>query len=1499
MVDAIEAEILELLESREDPLLSWGVVDGGFTYAELCNHVGNVLSAHQDPTSPEDVIDELRQKGMLYEDHSIGQPRWRTRNGEGLRLLARMRQIFPNGGQNPQDAWRQGTSLVADFRYARRARAYPKRDRARQEAVDGLEGASEVYRRVVDAMTLRGSKHAELSGFQVRATRQVLTALREKISTATVVGAGTGSGKTMAFYLPAFAHLAALRDASSWTRALAVYPRNELLKDQLNTAFVTACRLDQLWRETNKRPMTIGVLNKDTPNKSANILDKRSYYASWTRGPRGFRCPQFTCPGDGYSPCGGDLFWSEKDIRADVELLTCGTCNRGFDNTVLVLTRKRMGTRPPDLLFTTTEGLNRGLSNLALRKLFGIDVAKKPRLMLLDEIHTYSGTTGAQAAMVLRRWHHALQSPVTFVGLSATLSNPVRHMADLTGVEDGLVTNIEPAPEEMEYEGAEYLVALRSDPTSGASVLSTTIQTAMLLPRILDSPSSRLSKGLLGTKAFVFTDDLDVTNRLFFYLLDAEGQRYRNRKREQFKEPLAALRAPGQHNPSDKRRAGQSWDLPLDLGHPLNHKGLTVSRTTSQDSGVDAESQLVVATASLEVGFDDPAVGAVLQHKAPRGVAPFLQRKGRAGRNRGMRPYTVVVLSDYGRDRAAYEAWDTLFDPVLPELVLPIRNRAVLRMQATLAMLDWLAEQLRPKHPYAHMWRDLKGLTDPKYPDNRKVQQTAADVLELLLHDQALQRSLRLWVEGALQISEKLAAEILWHPPRPVVLAAVPALLRRLRSEWAVASSDMLITGKDVMGGTPLPDFFPENLFSELALPEGQVTVPSQSNKPQEREKNAMGMAQMLREFAPGRVSRRFATHILEHRHWIPIPFDQRETVVALDSVLELHHREEVATVEIEGTPTAIPVVRPDQVALSLAPGDLKDSSNAVMVWRSEFLERGRGLVARIPSSDLIGRILPEARFFLHAQNSHVEVRRVAIESEANLLFSPNNEARVTTRFSLDGEQIGLGAVYDVDGLRLKVNLPQEFSPPEEVDASLRSAWFQYLMTSDEALLEQANKFQLEWLHQTVECMLLMSAVTSGTSLPEAYQKVRNSFAARLSETLHAMFRSPDVEDTGNTTITRVGGRLNALLSDQKVINRLDHLTEQVWNPDPERFHSWLRQRVLATLGQAALWAARDICPEHDPDGIIVDVEPGYSPDGNPRRDEVWLTESSVGGGGFIEALASRVRPDPRRFLRLVSRALQPSSTELLDAHLRRIVRYITTNSDWSDLVSDYRGSATQEKRVANLNRIRAQLRTSGIQGAEQTVVSGLANRLLRPGSNSQTDQALRTIVDEWEAAEKRLGLEISPRTWAYLMRDRQDLAPGLSLAAGAGERQRIDAVQSLLWPRGWAVRANALQSWNPYADNLPAAADLVRGLFTATAETIDVTLPGADGLVRTRLADHGSAQLAARPEDAAALANMLVDLSVHAVETDFLQVHPRIVEIDHRPDGSIVASLELAEVAA
>ena len=51
-----------------------------------------------------------------------------------------------------------------------------------------------------------------------------------------------------------------------------------------------------------------------------------------------------------------------------------------------------------------------------------------PRLVLLDEVHIYEGTTGAQNAILMRRLRHVVDRPITWVGLSATLLNADRFL---------------------------------------------------------------------------------------------------------------------------------------------------------------------------------------------------------------------------------------------------------------------------------------------------------------------------------------------------------------------------------------------------------------------------------------------------------------------------------------------------------------------------------------------------------------------------------------------------------------------------------------------------------------------------------------------------------------------------------------------------------------------------------------------------------------------------------------------------------------------------------------------------------------------------------------------------------------------------------------------------------------------------------------------------------------------------------------------------------------
>ena len=187
-----------------------------------------------------------------------------------------------------------------------------------------------------------------------------------------------------------------------------------------------------------------------------------------------------------------------------------------------------------------------------------------------------------------------------------------------------------------------------------------------------------------------------MTNRLFDDLKDAEGWDVFNRNNPT-KSSLAKLREKDIAD-DNRYRDGQDWRVLQEIGHNLSELSadakLKISRTSSQDIGVDSSSSVIVATASLEVGFNDPTVGVIVQHKSPHNWANFLQRKGRAGRKRGMRPFMITTLSDFGRDRVAFSHYEQFFEPVVSAERLPISNRYILKIQATVTLFDWLSKKI-------------------------------------------------------------------------------------------------------------------------------------------------------------------------------------------------------------------------------------------------------------------------------------------------------------------------------------------------------------------------------------------------------------------------------------------------------------------------------------------------------------------------------------------------------------------------------------------------------------------------------------------------------------------------------------------------------------------------------------------------------------------------------------------------------------------------------------
>ena len=95
----------------------------------------------------------------------------------------------------------------------------------------------------------------DLARFQVDATKKANKyAEREAKDAAMLISAGTGGGKTLAFYVPVLSKIteAILNDqiTSDYVKSLAIYPRNELLKDQFTEVYREVRRLDQLLQNT-------------------------------------------------------------------------------------------------------------------------------------------------------------------------------------------------------------------------------------------------------------------------------------------------------------------------------------------------------------------------------------------------------------------------------------------------------------------------------------------------------------------------------------------------------------------------------------------------------------------------------------------------------------------------------------------------------------------------------------------------------------------------------------------------------------------------------------------------------------------------------------------------------------------------------------------------------------------------------------------------------------------------------------------------------------------------------------------------------------------------------------------------------------------------------------------------------------------------------------------------------------------------------------------------
>jgi len=1495
-VDQLALALLDRLEALEHRLLVWSHTDGYFERSELTEVAEDVISSAGECEEAQTVIDRLRDRALLYELNASGETVFRTRFAEAIRLFASLRQLFGEGD------WATAPRLVADYRLNIRPRRYPARNQSIQDLlaeVTARRPLKPLEREILRALSSREGEALLLARFQTEAAALLLGDSGGQTQ-GTIICAGTGTGKTLAFYLPCLAKVAGKLSSDAWVQALAIYPRNELLKDQFSEACGFIRKIKSTVRSAKGRGIRIGAFFGLTPHTASEDSLVR---AGWTKQSNGYICPYLRCP-----QCERDLLWRAADVSAGVERLFCSACSVEVPADEVLLTRRSLQNTPPDLLFTTTEMLNRHMSTHGCRELLGVDRGRQraPHMMLLDEVHTYRGTHGAHVAHLLRRWRHAVRYPVHFVGLSATLSDPQGFMAQMIGVSGGAITPVFAATD-MEDEGREYNLVLRGDPVSGTSLLSTTIQSAMLLARVLDPPRGGRSEHAFGRKVFMFTDDLDVTNRLYHNLLDAEGRDSAGREKPN-KQPLAYYRGQRFAYDTERSREGQVWSLCDWVGHAVDSppERLRVGRVSSQDTGVGAVDQVIVATSSLEVGYNDPAVGAIVQHKAPRDPASFLQRKGRAGRLRVTRPWTVVVLSDYGRDRLSYQAYEHMLSPMLESPALPTRNRYILRIQAIYSFMEWVAAKMPSGLAGGTVWSDF---TRPAgSSEQRARQEWEGGLVRSVLLDPDLRAELALHLAQALRLTDDEVTALLWEPPRALLTAALPTLLRRLSTQWRRVPSPGEAAAPAATdyhkANTPLPDFVPENLFSDLNVPEVRILTERHGDAPPDEA--SMPIAQALRTFPPGRVTRRFGVHHIRAAHWIaPTGLSDRFQDLAVEDYCQEFEDIGAFDAVVGGVGAQLRCVRPWTLAATMCPSTVKNTSNAMPVWHSQLCPPERGEEADLPDGSPVTSALRQVLFFTHNGGSPARVRRFASGAEAELRLSDGQERALMVRFVSrgSGERAAVGFEHEVDGVMFRCHISEEMirrSTRGEAIRACRTAYFRDRVEVDPVLRERGNRFRLEWLGQVYLSVLLALAMERRLGLSEAVAELEvidwGPLVRRALDRVFQVIDTPEDDEHSGTdsasTRSRVHDALKELLAEEVVQERLVALSRVLWEAPGAGFEEWFHQRLRATLGAALLEACYQLVPQFEAGDLLLDIESGPRPFGAPSlpvpdsdgaEGEIWITESVIGGTGIVEEIRRRYAEDPRRFFLLAEMALAASHLETVDRELSRLLRVTRDAPDLQSTFQAVRTSGSNQEARDAQDALRRTLRLHHVQ-VSHPVVTALNARILRPGSSLAIDDIVRSALERWNAEENRLGVEIDSRVFCLLAAEdpqtRTALDTALSLGGIPDDPSGMKAyarLYALLWPRGSTARERTLVSYNPFA-YLPKVDPLM--LEQALGVGLVSVRFGSDNwqvALQEALSQHGAAILLGDRSQNAELAGSLLSIVASPVEAGYLYLCPYV----------------------
>ncbi|QIK76244.1 ATP-dependent helicase [Nocardioides piscis] len=337
--------------------------------------------------------------------------------------------------------------------------------------------------------------------------------------------------------------------------------------------------------------------------------------------------------------------------------------------------RRRLSTRPPDILITTPESLFLMLTSQARETLRGIGT------VIIDEVHAVAGTKrGAHLALSLERLDTLLERPAQRIGLSAT---------------------VRPLEEVARFLGGSAPVEIVAPPSTKEWDLKVVVPVEdMTMPGEYDEESGEPGRAA-SIWPHVEEHVVDLIEQHRSTIVFANSRRLAERLTARLNE-IAADRAGEAADPPPgppaqvMAQSGASTSADTVIAKAHHGSVSKEQRAIIEDDLKRGRLPAVVATSSLELGIDMGAVDLVIQIESPPSVASALQRVGRAGHQVGEVSRGVLFPKHRGDLAQTAVSVERMRSGAIERLSVPTNPLDVLAQQvvAATALDDWDVDEL-------------------------------------------------------------------------------------------------------------------------------------------------------------------------------------------------------------------------------------------------------------------------------------------------------------------------------------------------------------------------------------------------------------------------------------------------------------------------------------------------------------------------------------------------------------------------------------------------------------------------------------------------------------------------------------------------------------------------------------------------------------------------------------------------------------------------------------